>query len=256
MRRLSHRKGCSEIRNRLSISLLVLLTASCLTSFSQQTITFPSLDNLPLTADIYKINDSSRYIVLCHLAEHSRGEYKETAWYLNQAGFNCLAIDTRTGNEIFGIVNETAKHAKLSGTPTDFLASEQDIAAAIQYADSLSKHKGVILLGSSFSASLALKISLTNAKVKAVVAFSPGEHFGDTFKLKPVLDELRKPVFLTSSQVEAHEVAVLYKAIASQNKQQFIPVDKGAHGSIALWSATPNHEEYWNALLQFLQVFR
>jgi dienelactone hydrolase len=243
----------SGTQNSFRISLLVLLTATCFNVYSQQTVTFPSLDKLPITADVYKINETSCYIVLCHLAEHSRGEYRETAQRLNNAGYNCLAIDTRTGNEIFGIVNETAKRARQLGKPTNFLSSEQDILAAIAYADSLIG-KGVILLGSSFSASLGLKISVTNPKVKAVVAFSPGEHFGNELKLASILSKLKKTAFLTSSKAEASYVAELFQLIDSKKKYQFVPIEKGAHGSIALWGYTLNNQEYWNSLLDFLQI--
>jgi dienelactone hydrolase len=220
----------------------------------QQRITFPSLDSLPITADLYKVSDTANYIVLCHLSEHSRGEYRSIAKRLNAAGYNCLAIDTRTGNEIFGILNETNRRAKLAGKATDFLNSEQDIVAAINYADSLSNGKGIILLGSSFSASLSLKIATTNKKVNAVIAFSPGEHFGNALILSDIIRNLDKPVLITSSKAEAPDAAKLFQAIRSKQKVHFIPNEKGAHGAIALWDYNTGNKEYWNALFDFLKT--
>lgn len=221
--------------------------------YPQQTITFPSIDGLKITADLYKINDTSTYIVLCHLSDHSRGEYKETAKRLNKFGYNCLAIDTRTGNEIFGVINQTSIEAKKLNRPTGYLNSEQDIIAAVNYADSLSNNKGVIVFGSSFSASLALKIGAVNTKVKSVIAFSPGEYFGKQLKLKKVIAKFNKPVFATSSKDEAREVALLMESIKFKNKVQFIPKEKGEHGSLSLWSSTLNNSEYWEALEKYLQ---
>lgn len=230
--------------------LFVSLATNC---FSQQTITFPSLDEVSITADLYKINDTATYIVLCHLSDHSRGEYIKTAKRLNELGYNCLAIDTRTGNEIFEIKNQTAIEAKKINKPTGYLNSEQDIIAAVNYADSLSNNKGVILFGSSFSASLALKIGTVNSKVKSVIAFSPGEYFGKQFNLKKAIVKFNKPIFVTSSKGESKEVAALIKSIKSKYMVHFIPKENGDHGSLSLWTSTSNNSEYWIALEKYLQ---
>lgn len=235
------------------ILLLIQCNLFVTNCFAQQIITFPSLDSVKITADLYKINETSIYIILCHLSDHSRGEYKETAKRLNKLGYNCLAIDTRTGNEIFGIVNQTSIEAKKLNRPTDYLNSEQDIIAAVNYADSLSNNKGVILFGSSFSASLALKIGTVNSKVKSVIAFSPGEYFGKQVNLKKAIVKFHKPVFVTSSKDESKEVTKLLKSIKFKNKVQFIPKGKGEHGSLSLWTSTSNNSEYWEALEKYLQ---
>src|SRR5690606_32537521 len=197
--------------------------------YAQKTITFPSKDGITITADLYKItNNKAPYIVLCHLSEHSRAEYKDTAKKLNKLGYNCLAIDTRTGNEIFGIVNQTAIEAKKNKKSTDYLSSEQDILAAIDYAYDLNK-QGIILFGSSFSASLALKIGKSNPKVFAVVAFSPGEHFDSKINLRTEIQGFNKPLFVTSSKKESSEVTSLVSDLKTKNKIQFIPIGEGAH---------------------------
>ncbi|MEO8234599.1 MAG: acyl-CoA thioester hydrolase/BAAT C-terminal domain-containing protein [Flavobacterium sp.] len=233
--------------------IILILVCKFFYSNAQEKINFSSLDGIKITADLYKINDTSNYIVLCHLAEHSRGEYKETAVKLNKLGFNCLAIDTRTGNEVFGIKNQTHIEAINKKKGTEYLDSEQDIIAAINFTDSINNNKGVILLGSSFSASLALKIATTHKKVKAVLAFSPGEYFGDKLNLKNTIKKLNKPVFVTSSKEESSNLKLLIENIKSKNKTQFIPIGKGAHGSIALWPFIENNEEYWTATIKFLK---
>lgn len=235
---------------------VVLLALICLKlSWAQETITFPSLDSLPITADLYKIDDTADYMVLCHLAEASRGEYKETAQRLNALGFNCLAIDTRTGKGILGVPNETANAARKLNKPVDFLSSEQDILAAIDYACRLSNERKVILFGSSFSASLALKTAAVNPKVKAVVAFSPGEYFGEGLNLKNAIENLDKPTFITSSKEEAPLVASLISTMNAMKLTHFVPKEEGAHGAISLWPMIPNNGEYWRALEAFLGQF-
>ncbi len=241
-------------RKSIIITLLGILLISGYT-MAQERVSFEAEDGLKVTADLYQIEEDSPYIVLAHLSEHSRGEYKDTAIKLNALGFNCLAVDTRTGKEALGVINETAKKAKKLNLPTDFLSSERDIQAVIDYAYQKSDGRAVLLLGSSFSASLALKIGASNPKVRAVMAFSPGEHFGGKLNLKSTIGAFSKPLFVTSSRKEAPEVTDLISDMESHDKIQFIPYQEGMHGSISLWDYNPNHEEYWTALTQFLTPF-
>ena len=72
------------------------------------TITFSSADDTQLTADVYAPHDKSNpFIVLCHQAGWSRGEYRDIAPKLNQLGFNCMAIDQRSGEAVNDVANET-----------------------------------------------------------------------------------------------------------------------------------------------------
>jgi dienelactone hydrolase len=220
---------------------------------AQETIKFPSKDGLPVTADLYLSSDTLPYMVLCHQAGFSRGEYKETAPKFTKFGYNCIALDARSGKEVNGVENETAKAALAAKKSTTYLDAEQDIIAAIDYAYSKSKKK-VILVGSSYSASLVMKIGATNDKVKAVLAFSPGEYFGEKLNIKESIKNFDKPLFVTSAQSEAPDVSKLIKDVKSGRKQQFTPSGKGDHGSKALWKETnPNYHEYWLALLMFMR---
>lgn len=230
--------------------VIVLINTSILNA--QNTVTFLSKDKIIITADVYIEDDSLPYMILCHQAGYSRGEYLKTASKFIKFGYNCIAIDTRSGDQINDVKNETAFRAKAKKKPANYLDAEQDILAAIDYAYKQNKKK-VILVGSSYSASLALKIGTTNELVKAVLAFSPGEHFEGKLNLKETIKTFNKPLFVTSSQEEAAAVSILIKDIKSPHKQQFIPNGKGAHGSKALWKETPNYHEYWLALLMFMR---
>jgi dienelactone hydrolase len=242
----------SMLKNMKSFTAILLLAFS-IQLHAQETISFPSRDGLEITADNYVTNDTLPYIILCHQAGFSRGEYKNTASRFQKFGYNCLAIDTRFGKEANGIKNATAALAKAQGINATNLDAEQDILAAIDYIYAKTNKK-VILLGSSYSASLVLRIAATNNKVKAVLAFSPGEYFGDKLNLKESIKMLDKPVFVTSSKAEAPDVSTLIKDIKSKNKTQFIPVNPGDHGSKALWKEiNPDYNEYWMAILMFMR---
>jgi dienelactone hydrolase len=234
-----------------SFLFLLFSLAGLFPLVAQETITFPSKDGLTITADEYIQEDTMPYMILCHQAGFSRGEYINTAARFQKFGYNCLAIDARSGKEVNGIKNETAVLAEKKKKGTTYLDAEQDILAAIEYIYKKSKKK-VVLVGSSYSASLVLKIAAGNDKVKAVLAFSPGEYFGSKLNLKESIKTLSQPVFVTSSKEESQEVSALMKDV--KNKSQFTPSNTGDHGSKALWKETnPNYHEYWMSLLMFMR---
>ncbi len=226
-----------------------------LKSNAQLKINFPAKDGLNVTADWYPVADSLPVILLCHQAEYSRGEYIQTALKLNKFGFNCLAIDQRCGNEINGVKNETAVEAARRKKGQTNLDAEQDITGAIDYLYEKYK-KRIILMGSSYSASLVLKIAKENDRVFAVAAFSPGEYFEQKDFVAKHIDGLNKPVFVTSSRQEADAVTDLVKDVGSMIKLQYIPIAAGDHGSKVLWSINSYNEEYWIALMSFLDKMK
>lgn len=235
--------------------LFIFLIFCGRTISAQETITFPSLDGLTITADFYAGNPDQPYMILCHQAGYSRGEYIETAPKFGKLGYNCLAVDLRSGKEVNGINNETALLAKKKKKGTDYLDAEKDIIAAIDYAFKISNKK-VVLVGSSYSASLVLKIASNNNKVAAVFAFSPGEYFGKELVVKEAIKNLDKPVFATSSKEESTGVAELIKDIKSTNKMHFTPSTKGEHGSRTLWKANDNYHEYWFGIMMFTRQMK
>jgi len=216
------------------------------------TVYFQSLDGLKITADLYHQKKGLPVMVLCHQAGYSRAEYQHTAVQFNKMGYNCLALDQRSGKAVNGVTNQTAERARKKGLGTTYLDAEQDISAGVAYAHKM-YNKEIILLGSSYSASLVLKIAAENKKVSQVISFSPGEYFGAKLKITPIIRNLSKPTFLTSSKNEAAKVKKLFNAIPAQKKVQFTPSTSGVHGSRALWKATPGHKEYWQALTSFLE---
>ena len=216
------------------------------------TINLYAKDSVAIKADLYHGEKGGDVILLCHQARFSRGEYLETGPRLAEYGFNCMAIDQRSGDQVNGVINQTAKRAQEVGRPTDFLDAEQDILAAIEFYHKLTKKK-IILVGSSYSASLALKIASENDLVKAVIAFSPGEYFGEKLNLSKTIAGLSKPCFVTSSKREAEAVKSVTAGIASDLFVHFVPKSKGFHGSKALWSENEGNEEYWSALNAFFK---
>lgn len=220
-------------------------------------ITFLSLDSLPISANLYYNYSSAPVILLCHQARYNKFEYTRIAETLLEKGFNCIAIDQRSGGPLVEENNETMLKAKALGKPIDYLDAEQDIVAAVNYTSN-KYNKKVILWGSSYSSTLALWIALENKNVAAVISFSPGDYFIDEKgSLTEKLKNLSIPMFVTSSKEESVEITkMLANVKLDDTKIQFIPKSVGTHGSRALWQTDENHEEYWNAIGPFLESLK
>ena len=234
------------------IAIFITLSTSV---FSQQMVHFKAADGLEITADFYEDISGSPLIILCHQAGWSRGEYQETAKWLNENHFSCLAIDQRSGEAVNLIANETAERAKKAGKGQAYLDAEQDIVAAVDWAKASGTQK-IILLGSSYSASLALKIAKQNAAVIGVAAFSPGEYFGAQLKLGKTIDGLDKPTFITASKSEMGKAMTLGAHVLPTARTTYTPTTDGYHGSRALWSTKEGFEGYRKALLAWLGQFQ
>lgn len=212
-----------------------------------------SLDSLPITANLYHVSDEAPVIVLCHQARFNKFEYVRIAKILWEKGFNCIAIDQRSGGGMVEEFNETNLEAVKRNKPVEFLDAEQDIIACVDFA-SKKYNKKVILWGSSYSSTLALYTGISNDNVKAVIAFSPGDYFEqEKGSLKTALATFVKPMFVTSSKEEASETTDLLSGMNRTASQvQFVPDSAGFHGSRALWKTSANNEEYWTAIEEFL----
>ena len=225
-------------------------------------IEFPAEDGLMITADIYGPHPlDAPWIVVAHQARFSRGEYRETAPLLNVLGFNVLALDQRSGEAANDVVNETAARAKEKGLPMGYLDAEGDIVAGLRWVRGLGAEK-LILVGSSYSASLSLKIAAEHAGlITGVASFSPGEYFGDDHPklIETASSKVACPAFITSSKKEGPMWAPFFAAIPGkegERKWGYLPEDEGQHGSKALWSTFEGHRALWDAFSAFLLPLR
>nr|WP_293297168.1 alpha/beta hydrolase [Allomuricauda sp.] len=221
--------------------------------YQPKKIEFKAADGLLVNGNLYDIGKDKPVILLCHQAGYNRVEYADIAPKLNEMGYNCLAIDQRSGGNFAGKSNVSAQRAKENGLKNEMIDAKADIKAAIDF---LSKkyNQDIILWGSSYSSSLALLEGMGNDKVKAIIAFSPGDYFGDAApSLKTAFAKANKPFLVTSSKEEAATLTALIGSTNLNNEQsQFIPESDGFHGSRALWTGQKGADEYWNAINSFL----
>ena len=187
-------------------------------------------------------------IVLFHQAHSNKTEYAPIQPRLLALGYGSLAIDQRSGREMFGAQNQTARALK---KPAGYEEAMPDLEAALAYGVAHSPTHTVILWGSSYSAALVFPLAAAHPQeVAAVLAFSPGEYFENKTKIRTAAAKVTAPLFVTSSPSaeEVGEAKAILGASPSKTKVQFVPKvgvhgasilreDRDPKGASAAWSA-------------------
>ena len=228
-------------------------------NIKNQTITFKSKDGVEITGDLYMTeNKEAPFILLFHQAESSRGEYLSIAPKLNELGFNCMAIDQRSGDSVNSVINKTFASALALNKPISYENSYLDLESALHLVKEKIKPSKIIVWGSSYSALLVFPLAERNvADVDGILAFSPGDYFYlDNKSIYDYSKDLKCPIFITSAQNEHDSWQSIFDKLTTEKKIGFIPKLAGAHGSRTLWgSPDGGSEEYWEAVQKFLSNF-
>ena len=245
--------------------IFIILTVTVLISWfsnsvSAETITIDSGDGIKITADTYIVSEDPEtpVIVLYHQAGWSRGEYVEIAPKLNQLGFNCIAVDLRSGESVNDTPNLTAQHALEANKPIRYIDALPDILSSLHFINTQYPEAKIIAWGSSYSASLVLHVAGQYPElIDGALSFAPGEYFSKQGKsrnwIRNTAAEIIAPVFITSAKNEKNNWTSIYNAIKSENKSSFLPETEGNHGSRALWKKFLDSEQYWQAVKTFLE---
>ena len=223
--------------------------------FKSGSVTFTADDGVVITGDLYVGNPKSApFILLFHMADSSRGEYGEIAPKLIQMGYNCLAIDQRSGKACNLVNNATRKSAIELKKEIEFTDVYLDIEGALEFARNNLEVENVIVWGSSYSSSLIFILAAKHPdEVQGVLSFSPGEYF--TYQGKTIEEyasAVKVPVFITSAFSESGDWRNIMSRVPGEKKVSFLPKEGGSHGSSALNSINSNNNEYWKAVSEFL----
>jgi dienelactone hydrolase len=243
------------ISKQLFIFVFLLFLLVEINGQTKETISFTAKDQIKVTGDLYMTeNTDAPFILLFHQASFSRGEYTETALMFNEWGFNCLAVDQRSGKQVNGILNETHKEALKKGSGTKYPDAFVDLEAAYTYVKKRFDPKKLIALGSSYSASLVFVLAAKHSDISGIVSFSPGEYFTyEKLKIEDWAKKVTCPVFVSSSKKEATDCKLIFEKAKNPKNIQFIPETKGFHGSKALWKSKEGYRAYRKALRTFLE---
>lgn len=218
--------------------------------------TIRAADGVVVYGDLYEgpRGEKGPILLLFHQAGSSAAEYEPIAPRLVQEGFACLAVDQRSGGDMFGR-NRTVYENRFRA-PQLYEAAYADMVAALDWAVQKGYHP-ILVWGSSYSASLCLRLAAERQEIDAVLAFSPGEYFSEEGVVAGWASRVRVPVFVASSPGEVDKASGIFERIHSTGSSQFVP-DEGVHGSSMLRKdKNPRGaEEVWRAVLSFLKRFR
>lgn len=208
-------------------------------------------DGVSVYGALYAAPHAKAIILLFHQAGSGKGEYATIAPRLVAMGYSALAIDQRSGGDLFG-PNQTA--TAVSGHPS-YLDAKADLQAALDWAKP--QGKPVLLWGSSYSSALVFLVAAENpGVVTGLLSFSPGEYLGQPDLVRRNAAKLVIPVFVTSAK-DSGEIAAakaIVNAVPGTGNVQAVPAIAGVHGSSTLITARNPRgaEDNWRAVTEFL----
>ena len=130
-------------------------------------ISIEARDGLKINAEFYRASADPRtpLLVLFHQARSSRAEYRPIAPRLKELGYDCLAVDLRSGQACADVPNVTARIAREHGRTPTYLDALADIEDSLAWARANHPQAKIVAWGSSYSASLVLVLAANSPKL-------------------------------------------------------------------------------------------
>ena len=142
------------------------------------------------------------------------------------------------------------KYAKAPGE--DKKSSDNKIAVIYASGNIISGEGDEESIGSE-GISKAIRKARLDENVKAIVAFSPGEYFEPEYKLKTILTNYPKPLFVGCTALEFTYFSDI-EGFPGTDNVLFKPTSgEGMHGTRALLRENLSRDEYWLSLLIFFK---
>lgn len=221
---------------------------------------FYSTDSIKVYADLYQQSLEAPTIILLHQGgANVRSEYKPIIPKLLDEGFNMIAVDLRVGGQLLGNYNRTV--ADLGVNRFNYCNAYLDLEASLKYLGSNNFTGNTILWGSSYSASLAIKLAHENPdKITAVLAFSPtsGAPMAGC-EPNALFETLKTPMLLLRPYNEVQFESVKNQIeLASEFGHQMYIANNGRHGSSMLVEERVQApvKANWKAVLKFLELYK
>lgn len=173
---------------------------------------------------------NDKVLLLFHQARASRHEYDPLIAGFNKLGYDTLAIDQRSGGDLFGGHNETVQAL---GKSAGYLAAAPDLEAALAWARG--QHYGkIVAVGSSYSSTLVILLAARHPPgLTAIASFSPGEYFNDKNLIKNAAAKVTVPFYITTDPDEAANVTNVLRNARGGNVVHYQP-EYGVHGASTL----------------------
>jgi len=192
---------------------------------------FKASDGHLVFADFFpsKKPNTKAVILMFHQAGSNASEYETIAPKIAALGFDCIAIDQRAGGDMWGRVNRTVNKSGAG----DYMEAYKDLLGTLKYAEN-KKYEAIIAWGSSYSASLVLKLALENSTINGVLSFSPGEYMDDKTIVSTWASSVIVPTLFASTEDEWQDGrSQLFEKLHTKDKVS-IALPGGVHGSSTL----------------------
>lgn len=136
-------------------------------------VSFYTSDSVKIYGEFLKVGKEATTIMLFHQAgSNAKGEYDSIAKVLYKKGYNVLAIDQRSGGQLYGSYNRTIAGFKANSYTYCDVYSDMEATIDFLIIEGFNGHK--IAWGSSYSAALVIRLAANRPKdVQGVLAFSP-----------------------------------------------------------------------------------
>lgn len=214
-------------------------------------VTIRASDGVIVHGAFYEAPRPKALILLFHQAGSSKAEYATIAPRLVEQGYSALAIDQRSGGNLYGPNLTAAALAR----PASYGDARKDLEAALAWAEQ--RKLPVVLWGSSYSAALVFLVAAEHPEVRAVIAFSPGEYLGSPALVRAAAHRLHMPVYVTSAGDPKEEAAAaaIVDAASSAVKERYVPA-VGVHGSSTLIESKDPRgaASNWRSVARFLRT--
>lgn len=220
-------------------------------------VSFYTTDSIQIYGDFYKVGKEAKTIILFHQARsNARGEYESIANRLYEKGYNVLAIDQRSGGQLYGSYNRTI--ANFEHNNYSYCDAYSDLSAAIDYVATLGFEGKKIIWGSSYSAALVIKLGAERPNdVRGVLAFSPAS--GDPMdgcSPETYFEQVKVPLLVLRPDREAEyeSVKAQLKSVKSFGFSTYI-AENGVHGSSMLVESRTNSntDKTWEVVEDFIE---
>jgi pimeloyl-ACP methyl ester carboxylesterase len=231
-------------------------------------IKFRADDNVWVHADVYIVEKGKRapIVMLFHQARsNGRAEYAHHIPKLIENGYNVLVVDQRSGGEQFGGENRTVEGE--SGEEYSYCEAYLDLEAALEYVIDERFSGSRYAWGSSYSASLVLRLGMEYPdELAGVLAFSPA--VGGPMapcSTTVYITNIEIPSFIA---IPAYEVTKYRGTKKRKNKKlaaaaanyvdEFYVAEPATHGASMLDPdrSGGNVDKTWNAVLNFMKSNR
>ncbi|MCH8979084.1 MAG: dienelactone hydrolase family protein, partial [Armatimonadetes bacterium] len=131
-------------------------------------------DGTTVFAELHPVDGEAKGVILMfHQAGSNMHEYDPITPRVVELGYDCLTVDQRAGGDMWNSVNRTAAQFSAEQSYSD---AYPDLEAALAWAEG-EEYETILAWGSSYSASLVLRLAAENGSVDGVLSFSPGEYF-------------------------------------------------------------------------------